>query len=674
MFLSILSIAISLIYENTKMQKSIKYLLIICLLPLTSIFSQPWVEESSIFNPSGVPSLSFSQPRFYDFDADGDFEMILGSIEQNPIYFKNIGNKYNAKFEADPFVFQEVRDLDAEMGVCADMDNDGDLDFVSGGYTGLHYYQNTGNNTDAYFVEIENVFANVVAGENPSPALGDLDGDGDFDLVFGLSEDGRVKYIPNTGNSTAPQFLEANSAIWFDVGLFAYPVLFDLDGDKLTDLLIGKDGHGFDFYQNTGDSSNFVWTNKSSLFQNVGTDTYWNSPSLVDLTGDGRIDLLYGTASGPIKFYKNTGTNAAPIWAENTTLFGGTIDIGGASSPVLFDFDSDGDFDLFSGSQMGDIKYFENTGNKSSPAWLEKSSIFSSIDHSIYSAVTVGDLNNDGIPELIVGDLSGNIYAHKKSGTYYPTIPNLLNEFNFGGWSVPRLIDFDFDNDLDLIVGNENGDLAYLENSGTPDSAAWTKIDDFFGNLNGESNCVPYPVDYDSDGDYDLFLGNIWSEMNYYENNDNSFTLNNSAIEGILVGQNAAPALADLDNDGDLDIIVGNYGGTFNYYTNMSTVDVKELNSKIPNSFELFQNYPNPFNPSTTIKYSIPNNERNEMPNVKLIAFDILGNEVATLVNENQIAGNYSVNFDASNLASGIYLYKLQSGSFIQTKKLMLLK
>jgi len=653
------------------MQNSIKLLFIFLLIiASTSNFAQTWVDESSIFNPSGVPSLSFSQPRFYDLDADGDFEMVLGNIEQNPIYFLNIGTKYNAKFEADAFIFQEVRSIDAEMGVCVDLDADGDLDFVSGGYTGLHYYQNTGLNTEAYYVEIENVFANVVAGENPAPTLADVDGDGDFDLAFGLSEDGRVKYVPNTGNATTPEFLESNSQMWFDVGLFAYPLFFDLNGDNLIDLLIGKDSHGFNYYQNSGDSANFIWTNKSSLFQNVGTDTYWNSPSLVDLTGDGKIDLLYGTASGPIKFFKNTGTNAAPIWTENLTLFGGTIDIGGASSPVLFDFDYDGDFDMISGSQMGEIKYFENTGTKTSPAWLEKSSIFTSIDHSIYSAVTVGDIDNDQVPELIVGDLSGNLYVHKKSGTSYPVVTNLLSEFNFGSWSVPRLVDFDFDNDLDLIVANEDGDLEYLENSGNADSVSWHIIPDFFGTLNGDNSCVPEPIDFDKDGDIDLFLGNIWSELNYYKNENNSFVLDNSVINGITTSQNTTPALADLDNDGDFDLIVGNYGGTFNYYRNNSPVNIKNDDIPIPVNFELSQNYPNPFNPSTIISYAIPTANH-----VKIIVYNSIGQIISTLVNEYKQAGSYNLTFDASSLTSGIYFYRIETtDNFSDVKKMLLVR
>jgi hypothetical protein len=92
-------------------------------------------------------------------------------------------------------------------------------------------------------------------------------------------------------------------------------------------------------------------------------------------------------------------------------------------------------------------------------------------------------------------------------------------------------------------------------------------------------------------------------------------------------------------------------------------------------SYKLEQNYPNPFNPSTVIKYSIPRStELHSVSQTTLKVYDILGNEVATLVNENKSAGNYEVKFDASNLASGIYLYKLQSGDFVQTRKLMLLK
>jgi len=94
-----------------------------------------------------------------------------------------------------------------------------------------------------------------------------------------------------------------------------------------------------------------------------------------------------------------------------------------------------------------------------------------------------------------------------------------------------------------------------------------------------------------------------------------------------------------------------------------------EIDSQLPAEFELSQNYPNPFNPTTNIKFNLPKSEF-----VTLKIFDIIGNEVATIVNEQKSAGSFTIKFDASNLTSGIYLYQLQAGSFREIKKMMLVK
>jgi hypothetical protein len=92
-------------------------------------------------------------------------------------------------------------------------------------------------------------------------------------------------------------------------------------------------------------------------------------------------------------------------------------------------------------------------------------------------------------------------------------------------------------------------------------------------------------------------------------------------------------------------------------------------NISTPKSFVLSQNYPNPFNPTTVIQYEIPKSAM-----VTLKVYDILGREVKTLVNQYENSGNYSINFNASNLSSGVYFYQLRSGSYIVTKKMVLLK
>ncbi len=97
--------------------------------------------------------------------------------------------------------------------------------------------------------------------------------------------------------------------------------------------------------------------------------------------------------------------------------------------------------------------------------------------------------------------------------------------------------------------------------------------------------------------------------------------------------------------------------------------DVQENNSSTPKSYELSQNYPNPFNPSTVITYSIPNES-----SVSLKIYNLIGQEVKTLVDENKVPGTYNVNFNASNLSSGIYFYILRAGNYYQVKKMMLIK
>ncbi|MBK8983673.1 MAG: T9SS type A sorting domain-containing protein [Ignavibacteria bacterium] len=106
------------------------------------------------------------------------------------------------------------------------------------------------------------------------------------------------------------------------------------------------------------------------------------------------------------------------------------------------------------------------------------------------------------------------------------------------------------------------------------------------------------------------------------------------------------------------------FNGSFEYF-NLSN----EVNIGVPSTFEMSQNYPNPFNPSTKINYDLPKDGL-----TVLRIFDISGREVSTPVNEIQTAGYYTVNFNGSNLSSGIYIYTLTSNNQTVTKKMLLVK
>ena len=125
-------------------------------------------------------------------------------------------------------------------------------------------------------------------------------------------------------------------------------------------------------------------------------------------------------------------------------------------------------------------------------------------------------------------------------------------------------------------------------------------------------------------------------------------------------------------------------GGGLDDFLTKSNIFVMKLDQKlstgingknlISDSYQLSQNYPNPFNPNTMIRYEIPGQARNDNILVVLKVYDVLGNEIVTLVNEELPAGSYQVEFDGAGLPSGIYFYSLQAGSFVDTKKIVLIK
>ena len=142
-----------------------------------------------------------------------------------------------------------------------------------------------------------------------------------------------------------------------------------------------------------------------------------------------------------------------------------------------------------------------------------------------------------------------------------------------------------------------------------------------------------------------------------YGNDGNHFNDSINAPPNTAVGQEIADAIHYASDHLPL-------FATFNF-----DVPVSVETEIVPTEFMLYQNYPNPFNPSTTINYSIP-----EIVFVSISVYDVLGNEIATLVNEEKPAGSYEINFNATNLSSGIYFQRLQAGSFVDTKKMMLMK
>jgi len=187
----------------------------------------------------------------------------------------------------------------------------------------------------------------------------------------------------------------------------------------------------------------------------------------------------------------------------------------------------------------------------------------------------------------------------------------------------------------------------------------------------------------DDDGNSNMTLGQ-WQSMGYdlhsmianpedqifvdYVNN-NYHPLQNSQVVNVGTNSVSPTVFEDLDN------VARPQGNGFDIgcYEFTNVTSMKDEN--VPESFKLFQNYPNPFNPTTKIKYTIPvgTSRHGGTVSVQLRVYDVLGNEISILMNEDKTAGYYEVDFDVLNLPSGIYFYRIQAGSFVETKKMVLL-
>jgi hypothetical protein len=206
---------------------------------------------------------------------------------------------------------------------------------------------------------------------------------------------------------------------------------------------------------------------------------------------------------------------------------------------------------------------------------------------------------------------------------------------------------------------NDSNSYPYIDYLGVYIQVKDESIRRYISNVNNDSSGTNYVYNYPP-SNWTLF-------SNAYNNNA---AVNLDSLKG-----KAVRIIFEFYSDADSTMGSGPQIDNVVIYSSVP-VSVKENNlTKLSSRFKLEQNYPNPFNPSTTIKYSIPVGANSNSP-VQLKIYDILGNEIATLVNETKQSGNYEVKFDAGKygLSSGIYFYQLKAGNFVQTKKLILLK
>jgi len=435
-----------------------------------------------------------------------------------------------------------------------------------------------------------------------------------------------------------------------------------------------------------------------------------------DLDGDDDLDIIAGseitpyTPSKGIAWWRNDGGN--PInWTkfvvDSTFIHVMSVDVGY--------IDADNNPDIVASSwQLNQVAWWKNSGN---PEICWTKNIVRSGYGNAHDA-QCADIDQDGDTDIITAASSpGSIDICYNENSIQPSWSYIQLDPGFSGAKSVLIIDLDLDTDLDIVATADGAnDITWWENTGN-NSQVWSKttIDDSFAgscfadvmDMNEDlrldiiatawssnqtaywicndlstnswtkyivSSSLQIPVrtfgcDVDLDYDVDIVAaGKIPGILSVFMND--SFIWTEQVLQSDFLGASAL-AVEDLDQDGDKDIIAGaGVTGDLCWWENTTIPGTgeDEVNPH-PLAFRLEQNYPNPFNSDTKISYQIQ-----ELNYVTLKIYNVLGNELATYVNEEEPAGTYEVEFDGTYLPTGIYFYRLKTECYSESKKMILLK
>ncbi len=547
--------------------------------------------------------------RDYNNDGKKDiFHSVSGGIgvwrntsSNNNLAFTKVTNSYihslQYNFSSNLYVSKnDIPDIN-------DIDMDGDLDIVTFSILGgnLEYHQNlsvdSGFGADSLIFELKNAcWGHFYEGGLTNTCYL-------FDTC-----------LTNVSSPESPtsNFQRQDSNLLRHSG--STVLSLDLNNDNVKDILLGDVSFTNVvalYNDNKGVNMNTSFLSQDTLFPNnsVPVDLYiYPGTFYEDVTFDGVKDLLASPGTDndtedkeSVWCYENTGTNSSPIFnLHSKNMFQSEmLDFGKSSSPILVDLNNDGlkdlmfgylgEFDLSSlNHYKSAIAVYMNNGTIQTPKfeWLtDDFQNLSSLINNIDLFPSIGDLDNDGDLDAIVGDYSGHIH-YLTNNSADPAVINLaINQpqmqdalgvaIDIGYCAKPILFDLDQDNDLDLVIGEATGTLNFYENIGGVNNPIFNLVSEEFGgvdvtdwwtNIGSSSPTFEY-----INNELTLFVGSERGALFMYDSISNNlngdFNLVDSNVSNIAIGPHISPALGYLNNDSIIDLIAGNRrGGAVLFY------------------------------------------------------------------------------------------------------------
>ena len=311
-------------------------------------------------------------------------------------------------------------------------------------------------------------------------------------------------------------------------------LLHDLDGNGLPDLLLGDVSYptGVAGY-NVGSLAVANIESQDSTWPSGGTpvNLWFPGFSLIDANGDGIKDIVaspnvrVAQTDSCVWLYPNSGSTSSPVWQRSQTQFlqSEMLELGSYVVPYGGDLNTDGLQDLILGSRLG-LRYYMNVGSATNPVWRHTLVPFPSnlMPDPTWTAPCLGDLNGDGLMDLVVGRADGKVYSTLNSGSIFSPVysgsATQLTTHDVGQNASPELYDLDGDGDLDLLIGNERGEVAYVRQ----DAGTWTLITEQFGSVDVDTlrtyNGRSIPRVVANQGSNELWVGSAYAGVLAYPN------------------------------------------------------------------------------------------------------------------------------------------------------------
>lgn len=477
------------------------------------------------------------------------------------------------------------------------------------------------------------------SGSMEIPALGDIDGDGQMEVVH-ADENGNI-FAHNFDGSMVTGFPYNTGG----TNEHTVPALVDVNNDDKLEILITSRDRDDDL---NAQIHLLSWS-AGTVTQMAGFPVNYykgssSAPVAADVDNDGLVEIFVGTGYDASNYEARllciTHTGAVkPGWPKMV----GPYSVGG--TPALYDLNNDNKLDVvirlkdLNTSDINGIYAYNFDGT------LLPNFPFPVPSGHPYAGVSIGDIDGDNEVEIAFGTVEavslGKICAWNLDGTMLPGFPR-------GVWATwvdgnTAIADVTGDGIPEVIGGTNQGKMYAI--TATGDSAAGFPLSSEATSLNA-FNSNPTMIDIDGDGDVELFAPCNDRKI-YAWDTPGLWSADPKKVWSTYKGNSRR------DGTQTLDIPVG----------------ISTTGTTVPDRYALSQNYPNPFNPATTIRFALPGNSF-----TRLSVYNSLGERVADLVKGMLSAGEYSYSWDAGKLSSGVYFYKLEAGDFSEVKRMVLVK